>query len=191
MPFFNCADPPVLTGIDRFVGCNRPGLSYAFWAKVEDIDLDATVYDAATNTITSWVMQGGGTFKALYPDPKTAQYNAEYSNETGVYTQLVNLIFIGKGAAQSAAIRAAVANCALVLVVYSNDCQSRVFGIEYDPVAESLIIQSLPLEVSAHRDLSAVSGGADKSRDEVDMAGESFYEPPFTDVAIDEIPSES
>ncbi len=184
-PIINCDTPAALEEIIQNVLCDRGGFFAAFWAKASDIDLENSAFDEATNILSGYAMQGGGTFVRVHMDRETAQYVSTYSEDSGLYDSIITLLLKGKTAEQTRQITNAIATCGLVLHTFNNDCTERVFGIEYDGLKLNLAVS--PLKVNQHIDQGGNLTG-EKSSDQVQLNSKHLCAAVHGTVGIDNMP---
>jgi hypothetical protein len=179
---FACATTSEITDISTNNGCLRGGMSVVYYAKYDEIDWTATLatYDEPTNILSAFTMVATKTFKTLSFAKKSGKYNFTYTKDSGVYENLITMIFEGKAAITGRSFCGLVATCGLVLVIIDNNCQGRVTGVEFNGTTfEEPIVG---MAVDRHDDASG-EFGTDKPRDEVDFKGESLCPPIFHDMS--------
>lgn len=186
MPIINCDTPADLQEIIQNLLCDRGGFWAAFWAKAADVNFESSGYDAETNVLSSWAMNGGGTFKRLYMDRETSQYVSTYNEEQGLYDSVITMNFKGKTKEQTQAISTGVNTCSLVLHVFNNDCTERIFGVEFD--GEGLNVSINPLKIRTHVDQGGNLTG-ERSADNVTLGAKHGCAAIHGTVGIDAMPA--
>lgn len=168
----------------------KSGLSSAYWAKYSEIDWAAMVADAdlftpATHIIKEYAMVGAAVFKKIDFNRKGGNYSFTWTEESQAYAQLIPFIFEGKSNANRLALTKAISCCKIVLHLFDNNGLERVVGVEYNGTVFNPQVTNL--KIVRHLDASGSIGG-DKSRDEIDLGGESTYTPLFATVTEALIP---
>lgn len=183
-----CVTSCELNDITSAIGCNtRGGIRVVYWINYTEVDWDAMAispahFDAANYTILDYIMIGGATFRKLTFDSKTSFYEFIYTEDTGVYTQLITMIFEGKSAPNTLAFCNAVGCCNVVAHIFDNNCLARVVGPSW--TGSVIGNQTKTLRIGRHGDYSGVFGDS-IARDELDLTGESICPPLFS--TIDEL----
>ncbi len=116
---------------------NRGGIRIGYWTKYENIDWDAMAtdplkFDPVTKQILGYTMVGGATWNKVSFNKKSGFYNFDYTSETQVFTQLVQMFFFGKTNERKNALDAAIACCSVVAHLFGTDGQQRVPGVEWN-----------------------------------------------------------
>lgn len=187
MALISCA----LDNISNPTNCeDRGGIKTLYWTAYENIDWDTmigdpTKFDPATHEVLEWVMSGGGTFNKVTFERKLSFYENTYTRETDVYALLLTMVFAGKDAARRLSFQKAIQCCQIVAHVIENTGKQRVFGVDYNGVTAEPILDYF--QVGRHLDAGGQLGTS-KSRDEIDLIGESFYAPLFAQVDESTIP---
>lgn len=175
---FTCDPQDIVTGTE----CNtRGGLRCAYYARREDIDWDATAanYDPATNLVSGFVMLGGATFKRLEFNRKVGSYTATYTRDNGYYEVNINLLFDGKSATRSKAICDSLNCCDLVMVLFDNNCQGRLIGVDWDGTAFDAPVEGL--HISDDEDNYGAFGG-DVPQDSITFSTDQICRPVHIDI---------
>lgn len=189
--FNACVTTCTVDNISTSDDCNiRGGLKTIYWAQYTDIDWEAMAadeyaFDPATQTILSYTMVGGAEFKKLTFDRKQGLYTFTYTEDTGVYEQVITTIFEGKAVEIRNAFAAAVGCCKLIVHLFDNNCLERVIGVEWDGATFEPQVKTL--RITRHLDASGEFGSS-KARDEMDFGGESITAPMFAEVGEDNMP---
>ena len=172
--------PCELSNLTSGEACEQSGgIAIAYWAQYSDIDWAAMVadtakWDAATLTVKGYTMISGKVFKKIEFERKTPQYSFTYTNEQQFYAQVINMVLEGQSISQSTAIRKAIGCCNLVLHIIDNNGRHRVVGVEY--TGSVFVKQLTGLRIGRHLDTSGQLSQT-KSRDELDLTGESMRAP--------------
>ena len=182
----NCEDPCALAEIPISTCIKQAGLKALFWALVSDIDLEATKANInADYELSAWVMEGAAVFNRIYFEREQAFYSATYTEDTDTYETLIQLMFEGKNAARTVALRNALGCCNIVIHTFDNSCVERVFGLEFD--GTDLFSGLKPMRIGRHLDQSGQKGSS-KSSDEIDIIGKQDMAPLFGTVTIAAMP---
>lgn len=168
----------------------RGGLQTVYWANYKEIDWDAMAtsavnFDPVTENILSYAMVGGATFSKLTFERKQGFYDFTFTEDADVYDQLITMIFEGKSAVNSLAFKKAIGCCKIVLHIIDNNCIERVVGVEWN--GTSFQPQARTLRIVRHLDSSGQLGSS-KSRDEIDLGGESLSPPLYATVTEANVP---
>lgn len=186
--------PEIICGLGEILNpekCNdRGGFRTAYWTEDANINwtamlADPTLFDPANQQILGYSMNGAGVFNKLTFERKAAFYDFTYTRESDVYTLLISMLFKGKQLDRRNKLAAAVNCCNVVFHLYANDGTQRVVGRDYNGVVFDPLLDSLA--ISRHLDSSGQLGTS-RSRDELDLGGESFLPPVFANVAEADIP---
>jgi hypothetical protein len=73
-----------------------------------------------------------------------------------------------------------------VYITVGNNCNLRIYGVDYDGSKFSKILT--PLKVAKNADMSGSLGGNSKARNELELDGESLVSPLFINAAETVIP---
>lgn len=180
-----------LNAIVNQSGCNdRGGLRAFYWFEVEDVDwetmlADPLQFDEATQTILGFTMVGAATMSKVTFKREEAFYDFTYTEDTDLYEQLITLMFEGKSNPRRIALQQAIACCNIGAILYANDGSQRVIGKDYNGVVFDDVLKRL--RVARHLDSSGQLSNS-RSRDELDLAGKSFYAPLFANVDEADLP---
>lgn len=172
-------------------GCNfRGGIRRLYWTESANIDwaamlADPLQFDPTNQQILGYTMIGGAVFNKLEFERKDAFYDFTYTEESGVWTLNIPMIFRGKNLTQRNTLNLATLCCDIVAHIYDNSGIQRVVGIDYDGEVFDPIVSKL--KVTRVLDSSGQLGQSD-ARDEMDLGGESFYSPLFANVPLADIP---
>lgn len=187
MALIQCALDQILNPTD----CqDRGGIRVGYWTEFQNIDWtsmlsDPTKFDATNNLILGYTMNGGAVFNKVTFERKLSFYENTYTRDTEVYANLITMVFAGKSNVRKLALERAIQCCEIVFHVYENTGNQRVFGVDYNgDLFESILDY---LQVGRHLDAGGQLGTS-RSRDELDLTGESFYPPLFATVPESEIP---
>lgn len=169
---------------------NKGGIAAAYWAKYSDIDWTAMAanvlnWNLATLTILDYIMVAAATFKKLEFDVKQSFYNFTFTEDTDVYTQVITAVFEGKSNAQTTVFRQALSCCNLVIHIFDLNGLERVVGVEWTGTAFTKQLKTV--RIVRHLDASGQQGQA-RSRDEIDLGGESLRPPLYATVTQSGIP---
>lgn len=171
--------------------CNdRPGVRAAYWANYSDIDWDTMAgdpldFDTTNQEILDYVMLSSAVFYKVNFERKGAFADFTYTRDQDFYNILVTLIMKGKDMDRRNSLTSAIPCCNVVLHLYMNDGTQRVVGVEWTGDAFQTMLTKL--SIVRHLD-STGQVGTSRSRDEVDLGGESTYAPLFASVAESALP---
>jgi len=186
-----CVTTCELADISTSDECNiRGGLKTVYWALYSDIDwedmaADPLQFDTATQEILGYTMVGGAVFNKLTFERKQGLYDFTYTEDTGVYEQVVTMIFEGKSVTLRNALVSTIGCCKIILHIFDNNCLERVVGVEWDGVTFEPQVKTL--RITRHLDSSGEFGTA-PARDELDIGGESLFAPIYAQVGETNIP---
>lgn len=107
---------------------------------------------------------------------KEAFYDFDFTEEADVYTLLLTFLFKGKDNDRKNSLQKAIACCRMGAVIFSNDGSQRVIGRDYNGLVFDNLLEEMT--VKRHKDAGGQLGTS-KSRDELDLGGESFFAPLF------------
>lgn len=171
--------------------CNlRGGMKTVYWCQYADIDwatmaADPLQFSTANQEILGYTMVGGAVFNKLTFDRKQGTYSFTYTEDAGVYEQVITMIFEGKSRDIRNAFAGAVGCCKLICHIFDNNCLERVVGVEWD--GSTFEPQVKTLRMTRHADESG-EFGTSVARDEMDIGGESITPPLFASVGETNIP---
>lgn len=172
--------------------CNiKGGVKSIYVARYGDIDwvameTDPQKFDNTTQTVVEWVMNLAAVFKKWEFNRKLGEFNSTYTEESGLYENLITLIFEGNDPATRLSFVKSVNCCDLIVQIFDWNCQSRIFGVSFDG-SSFLEIDITPLKIVRHLDSSGAFGG-DKTRNEIDLGGEAVYAPLFATMPEADVP---
>lgn len=171
--------------------CNdRGGIRQLYWTERKNIDFDAmladpTKFDPVNELVLGYTMVGGATFNKVEFERKDAYYDFDFTEDTGVWSILMPMMFKGKSSDRRNKLQRAVQCCDIVAHIYDNIGNQRVIGIDYNGEVFDPIVKRL--KVVRAKDASGQLGQS-LARDEMDLGGESFFAPLFADVPVAELP---
>lgn len=180
-----CTVTATLGNLGQSPDCNlRGGLKTIKWIENQHIDWD----EMTTNTANANVNVDGEVIQFAYTGSETdaswhtltferklGSYNFTFTEDADVYEQLITVTFEGKSKADREIFLNALSVCKIVAVVYDNNCQARLIGVDYDGTFTE---QIKSLRIVRHLDASG-EFGTSKARDEMDLGGESLFPPMY------------
>lgn len=147
--------------------------------------IDPLQFTPATQTILEFEMNVAGTWKRIDFEKKAGQYTSTFTEDADTYANLISMTFDGKDNPRKLAITQAIQCCDIVALVFGNNGEQRVFGVDYNGDRFDTIVSRL--RVGRHLDASGLLG-TDKARDEIDLTGESLFAPLFANVVEASLP---
>ena len=180
-----------LLGLNSLNNCNdRGGIRTAFWAEYDGIDwptmlADPLLFDPVNQQILGYAMLGGAVFSPIVGESKNSYYEFTYTSEQDFYQLLVTFLFKGKDRERRNRLQSAIACCNVVIHIYGRSGEQRVVGIDYNGEVFDPIVEFA--RVTRHLD-SGGQLGTSRSRDELDLGGQSFYAPLWANVPQEDIP---
>jgi len=171
--------------------CNdRGGIRKAFWTEYNNIDWDTMLadpllFDPTNEQILGYAMNGGAVFTEIEGESKNSFYEFTYTSEQDFYQLLVTFLFKGKDRTRRNRLQKAIACCNVVIHIYGRSGEQRVIGVDYNGEVFDPIVEFA--RVTRHLD-SGGQLGTSRSRDELDLGGQSFYAPLWANVAESDIP---
>lgn len=173
-----CVENNQLIDLKTGIGCNiRGGIQCAFYQRYDAIDwdamaLDAGAFDQTNQCINSYIaVADAEPWKCIEFERKTATYASTYTYDARVYETVINMNFRGKGKEIRNAFCQLIQSCRLVIHIFDNNCEERVFGVEW--TGTDFLIDIEPFRVERHLDQGGLLGSTDPS-DELDFGGESI-----------------
>lgn len=172
---------PLTTG----TSCNlKGGIKTAYWTLRANVDFnamagDALQFDQPNETILAYTMLNSEKWHKIDALPKSSTYSAEYTDDNGFYENLLTFVFEGKGAAFRNAMCKAIKACKVLVQIYDYNCESRLFGIDWDGSSFNNPIDTF--KIIRHADLGGTLGG-DNAKDEVDIGGETECPPLYVNI---------
>lgn len=171
-------------------GCDAKGITSAYVIGRSHINRGAMSTDAATTAGTyvqpaanvfvlkDWAFTGATRFSRLGFDIEGSFYESNQADENSdVWTHIITTLFKGKSPEQTQALAKLSAQCGgLIVQVFTQSCQSRVFGIEWNDKAKQFDWYLEGMKKGRHVDTHGKFGQDDKPRDDFDFVGRSKYE---------------
>lgn len=187
MPDIVCSLDAIATSDDCKL---RGGIRTLYWCQYTDIDWstmagDPLQFDPTNQEVLGYTMLGGATFTKVEFDRKNAFYDVTFTEDSDVYAQLITMFFDGKNRDRRNSLQSATLCCNIVAHVFDNTGSERIFGVDWNGTGFDKQLTSL--KVGRHLDSSGQLGQS-IARDELDLAGESFYPPLFGAVTESSIP---
>jgi len=181
-----CVEENVLLDLKTSKNCNlRGGVQCAFYNKYDNIDWDAmkddpALFDQANQCILGYALNADAQpFACLEFERKTSTYSATYTKDAGVYESIFTLNFKGKGKELRNALCDAIQCCRLIIHIFDNNCEERVFGVEWTKT--DFVEDIEPFEIIRHLDQGGLLGSTEPG-DEIDFGGESLCPPLYGQV---------
>lgn len=159
------------------------------WAAVEaDVALGNANYFDATNqcwTAVPPLVTGGSLMAKMTFDRKSSFYEFTFTEDADVYEQVIDINFEGKSKANRNAFAKLVNCCDLIALIYDNNCQARIVGVEWN--GSTFERQVKTLRIGTHADRSGQFGQS-KAGDQIILVGESSIAPMVWEVAESLLP---
>lgn len=180
-----------LDAINKLANCNdRGGFRTLYWFDVADVDwasmiADPTKFDTTNHLILGYTMLNSATMNKVEFEAKSAFFDFTYTSDTDLYSLLIQTMYRGSDNARALSFQKAISCCNIGVHIYANDGTQRVVAQDYNGVSIQDILE--PLRVGRHLDSSGQLGTS-RSRDELDLIGESFFRPLFATVAEADLP---
>ena len=184
----------ITCGLDEILkpdNCNdRGGIRAAYWFNSSDVDWDSMIaeptdFDTTNHIILDYVMLNSATMNKINFEAKSGFFDFTYTSDADVYEILVQFMFRGSDNARELSFQKAIACCNIGLHLYLNDGTQRVVCQDYN--GTTIQDQLEPLRVGRHL-TSSGQLGTSKSREEIDLVGQSFFRPLFATVAESALP---
>lgn len=180
MSYFPCDEDVELDDMESGVGCDDAGNDSAYYIGRNEIDRAAmeaaiaTYLDTGNCTLQDWAFVGTKRFKRLGFDAEGSFYDSNKAENTSIYTHVLKSLFKGKSPEQTKSIMKMISECGgLVVVVFTANCQARVFGIEWNAKAKRFDLYLEGMKVGAHQDTHGQFGQDGPAKDEFDLMGRS------------------
>lgn len=184
-PIIDCDTEAQLQAvIQETIACLiRGGFRVAYWALYGDIDWSSVTH--TNGSITAWAMVTDKLFYKVEFNKKDATHFAEYTEDTQVYTEQIQMIFdslVNKDAIQSA-----LNTGCIVFHLFDNNCKEYVYGVQYNPNTDAFERTEKTLRVGRHR-IDGGQLGSSIARNELDLVGESSFGPIEAAVGEENVP---
>jgi hypothetical protein len=187
MSNYACDEEVDLEEVESGEGCDEKGVASVFVIGRSKIDKGAMSAAAALTAGTyvapgvnrfvlkDWAFTGVTKFVRYGFDIEQSFYESDQADENSdIWTHILTNFFKGKSAEQTLKLAALSAQCGgLILQVFTQSCQSRVFGIEWNSKAKRFDWFLEGMKKGRSKDTHGKFGQDDKARDDFDFVGRS------------------
>lgn len=195
MSLVKCGDEIEYEDLETNQGCDDQGITSAYYMPKKKFDLEAmsaaqaTYFDEDRCVFSDFVFKPNADssipkFKRLYFDQEDSFYNSNRADENSkFYDHTITNLFNGKSPEQTKALAKIASICGgFVIIVFTENCQVRVFGIEWN--ARTCRFQCIKkgMKMGRHVDTHGQLGQEGSARDEFDWVGKGRCPAPYMEI---------